>query len=118
MPLMPGLAQITTANTNRDGTGTLVDVVVPVTSGGALITTVQVIATGTTTAGVVRLFLYDGTNNRLLAEQLVSAITPSTSVAVWSATITVNVTIPSTWKLKASTHNTETFNVIPLTANL
>jgi hypothetical protein len=112
MATYQSIAQVSAANTNRDGTGTLVDVVTPVSTYGAYMTDVLIVATGTTTAGVVRLFLFDGTNNRLHTEQLVTAITPSASVAVFSATVTLNFRIPNTWKLKASTHNAETFNVI------
>lgn len=107
-----GVGQISTANTNRDGTGTLVDVF---TAGdtGATIQRIEMIAIGTTTAGVIRLYLFDGTNNRLFDEVLVTAITPSTTVEVWSAVLTPipNIPLKAGWKLKAAPHNAETFNV-------
>ncbi len=109
------LAQVSAANTNRDGSGTVVDVV---TAGadGTRIDAVDIVAVGTVTAGVVRLYLYDGTNTRLIKEVMVSATTPSTSVEVFRKTVTFpkGLHLPSgaTWKLKASTHNAETFNVI------
>jgi hypothetical protein len=106
------VAQISTANTNRDGTGTI-GTVYTAPAAGARIDDVTITATGTTTAGVVRLFLHDGSNARLWKEILVQAVTPSTSVAVWSADLTdLGLVLKDTnWSLRASTHNAETFNV-------
>lgn len=108
------LAQISAANTARDGSGTIVDVVTAGTD-GTRIDEISIEATGTTTAGVVRLFLYDGTNTRLFREVLVTAITPSTSIKVFEALLTflkgLHLPAGATWKLKAATHNAETFNV-------
>jgi len=105
------LAQVSTANTNRDGTGTAPDVITGSTN-GTRIDRITITATGTTTAGVVRLYLYDGTNTRLWREVLVTAITPSASVAVFSAILSgLGLVLPNTYKIKASTHNAETFNI-------
>ena len=109
-------AQLSVANTNRDGTGTLVDIITGAAA-GTRVDALEIAATGSTTTGVVRLFLYDGTNNRLYKEILVTAITPSTSTAVWSTTVVFNpplVLRNASWKLKGSTHNAETFNVLPV----
>jgi hypothetical protein len=105
-------AQVSTANTNRDGTGTIVTVFTAGAS-GSRIDDISIDATGTTTTGVVRLFLHDGTNARLWREVLVSAVTPSTSQAVWSMDMTnLALLLPNGWSLRASTHNAETFNVL------
>lgn len=106
------VAQVSTANTNRDGTGTLVDVLTGAAT-GTRIDDLEITATGATTAGVVRLFLNDGTNSRLWREIMVSAITPSTTTAVFSASLRdLGLILASaSWKLQASTHNAETFNV-------
>lgn len=107
------MAQISTANTNRDGTGTIGTVYTPGSNGGR-IEAIRVQATGTTTTGVVRLFVHDGTNTRLYKELLVTAITPSTSVEAFSTTYLPDkpLVLPSGYSLRASTHNAETFNVI------
>ena len=106
------LGQVSTANTARDGTGTLATIFTAGSS-GSRIDDIKIQATGTTTAGVVRLFLHDGTNARLFAEILVSAVTPSTTVEAWSTTLLNQaIVIPSGWSLRASTNNAETFNVI------
>lgn len=105
-------AQISTANTNRNGTGTLGTVMTGATN-GTRIDDIYIVATGTTTAGVVRLFISDGTNIRLWQEILVTAITPSTTVQVWSYTLLNQaLLLENGWSLQASTNNAETFNVI------
>lgn len=107
-----GVAAISTANTNRDGTGTL-GTVVTAGSSGSRIDGVVVQASGTTTAGMVRLFLHDGTNARLWHEVQVTAITPSASVAAFRSELILDqpVILANGWSLRASTHNAEAFNV-------
>lgn len=104
-------AQVSVANTNRNGTGTIVTVFTAGSS-GSRIDDIYITATGTTTAGVVRLFLNDGTNTYLFEEILVTAITPSTTVAVFQATLLNQaIVLASGWSLRASTNNAETFNI-------
>jgi hypothetical protein len=106
------VAQVSAANTNRDGTGTTVTVF---TAGanGSRIDDIWIVGTGTTTAGVVRLYVNDGTNTRLWQEVMVTAITPSVSVQVFNAALYNQALIlPNGWSLVASTQIAETFNVI------
>ena len=114
-----GLAQVSAANTNRDGTGTIVTVITGVAA-GTRIAEVVAEATVTTTAGMVRLYLYDGTNTRLFDEIAIAAATPSASVRTTRvSTVYTNLILPSaSWELRASTHNAEAINVIALGANL
>lgn len=110
------LGQVSTANTNRDGTGTIATIFTAGAS-GSRIDDIYIAATGTVTAGVVRLFINDGTNTRLWQEILVTATTPSTTVQVWSATLLNQALIlPNGFSLRASTNNAETFNVSVLRA--
>ena len=105
-------AQISTANTNRNGTGTIVSVITGATN-GTRIDDIYIVATGTTTAGVVRLFISDGSNIRLWQEILVTAVTPSTTVAVFSAALlNQGLILESGWSLQAATNNAETFNIL------
>ena len=107
-----GSGQISVANTNRNGTGTLVTIFTGATN-GSRVDDIYIVATGTTTAGVVRLFISDGSNIRLWQEILVTAITPSTTVAVWSYTLLNQaLLLENGWSLQASTNNAETFNVL------
>jgi len=107
------VAQVSAANTNRDGTGTIVTISSGSTN-GRRINKVTVRATGTTTAGVVRLFIHDGSNARLLKEILVTAITPSTTIETFTSTIEYSsgLILPTGYSLRASTNNAETFNII------
>jgi hypothetical protein len=108
------IVQATAANTNRDGTGTIATLFTAGAS-GSRVERVRIQAAGTTTAGVVRLFIHDGTNARLLREVLVTAITPSTTVEAFSADVDFSgpdqvLVLPTGYSLRVSTHNAETFN--------
>lgn len=114
-----GNVQVTAANTARDGTGTVVDVLTGVAA-GTKVFEVVVQATVTTTAGMVRLFYFDGTNTRLFDEIPIPAITGSASVAEFRNVRTYAnlVLAANTHKLQASTHNAEAINVIAFGADL
>lgn len=101
-----------TANTNRDGTGTIVDILTGVAA-GTRIERVRVKAEVTTTAGMIRIYLYDGTNYRLYTEIVVSAVTVAASTPAFEAEIvTPDLILPSSsYKLAFSTHNAEMFVV-------
>ena len=116
------IAQVSTANTNRNGTGTIVTVAsgpsATAASGvGKRINRVTVTATGTTTAGVIRFYVSpdNGTTNYLVCERLVPANTPSTSNAVFRSEINELVGLllvgGGNCLLRASTNNGETFNI-------
>ena len=121
---------ISTANTNRDGTGTMtilwtapafVDATNP---GGSRIERILVQATGTTTAGMVRLFVSNDATansaaNTFLYEEIpVTAATPSTTVQAYS-TVLQAVTYQTLFpimigpgcSLRVSTANAESFVV-------
>ena len=106
--------QVSTANTNRDGTGTIVTSFTAGTS-GSRIEAVEICATGTTTAGMVRLFINDGTNSRLIREQAIPARTPSGTVPAFQMQLVFGdyspLLLPATYSLRAATNNAETFNI-------
>jgi hypothetical protein len=121
--------QISSANTNRDGTGSLGTVCSgPATTSGAgvgkRLRRITITATGTTTAGMVRFFISNdnGTTKRLIYEQVVSAITVGASTAGFTATPQYfegmvlggrsDGTSATNVILYASTHNAETFNIV------
>lgn len=112
-----GTAQVTAANTNRDGTGTVVTVYTAGAS-GSRIDSLLIKAAATTTAGMVRLYISDGAAKRLIKEVPVVAVTPSASTPTWEAEVLwpAGLVLQATWSLHASTHNAETFNLIPLVA--
>lgn len=113
-----GVAALSTANTARDGTGTI-STVLTAGASGSRVSRIIIQATGTTTAGMVRLFIHDGTNARLWKEVAVTAITPSASVAAFKSSLSdavdldlMPLILPNGHSLRAATHNAEGFNVI------
>jgi hypothetical protein len=117
------ITQISTANTNRDGTGTIATIATgPATAAaagvGERINRVTVQATGTTTTGVIRFYisLDSGTTNRLICEKLVTAVTPSTSIPAFRMEVgeLTGIILPGGGAavLRASTNNAEAFNIL------
>lgn len=109
-PLL-GAATISTANTNRDGTGTMSTVL---TAGalGSLVDDIDITAQGTTTAGMVRLFIHDGTTARLWREVPVTPNTVSASNPAFFFRLTgLDLILKNGTSLRASTENAEAFNV-------
>ena len=105
-------ATISAANTNRDGTGTIVNLFTA-GSGGSRVERITICAIDTTTAGMIRFYLFDGTNTDLWREVPVNAITPSGTSSAYSSQIGGLAFILSAGKsLRASTNNAESFRVI------
>lgn len=108
------VGQVSTANTNLDGSGTIATIVTA-GSNGSLIEMVRVKAVVTTTAGMIRIFLHDGSNARLYKEISVTPATPSGTVQSFEAEFMPDLDAPlvlqSGWSLRASTNNAETFNI-------
>lgn len=72
-----------TANTNRDGTGTITQIyAADATVGGSLVEVIRFIAQGTTTAGIINLFRKAaGAGNWMFIGQVdIAAATPSATV--------------------------------------
>jgi hypothetical protein len=119
LPIFPdtpayGVANISSAFTARTTTGvTSLTSVLAAGADGTVIDRVRIVASATTTAGMVRLWVYAGSGNaQLLHEEPVSAITPSATVAVFSTEVVLeNLVLPTGYTLYASTHNAEAFNV-------
>lgn len=96
-----------TANTSRITFATGYDIY-PTTTNGSLIDGITINAVGVTTAGVVRLWIHDGSSYFLMAEILVTANTPSTSNAIWSYRWVPpggQLKLPLSYKLGATQHN-------------
>ena len=109
-----GMAVISTANGETDGSGTLGTVLTSPASGasGTLVKTVTIKAQGNTTHGMVRLFVYDGVTTRLVREIEISAVTKSATDPAFEITVPLDLHLEPSGILKASTQNAETFNVI------
>lgn len=111
-------ARIATANANRDGTGTVADLVTGGTN-GSRVDRVQIKASVTTTAGMIRFYVTDtaGANPRLVKEIPVTAITASGTVASFDYDWVRGdglplVVLASGQKLQVSTNNAEQHDVV------
>jgi len=105
--------QISSANTQRTGSGTIGTLIIGATN-GTRVDDIYITAATSTTAGVIRLFISDGSAlPRLWQEILVPVVNPSTSVAAWTySLLNQAVLLQNGWYIAAATNNAETFNVI------
>jgi len=114
-----GTVNISTANTNRDGTGTVATLITGASTGTRI---AEIVIKGrvTTTAGQVRVFLHDGTNFFFFDEIAVAAATVSNSVQSTRVSATYsNLVLPNaSWSIRVSTHNAESIDVTALGADL
>lgn len=117
-----GMATISTANTNINGSGAM-QLVLTGSLNGTHISILKVVATQATTAGMVRFFIQNpggGTTTLYLEVPIPPA--PATSTAVvgspvmskFEASFDCDLDLPNGYKLYASTQNAETFNVFAL----
>jgi hypothetical protein len=114
-------AVVSAANTNRDGSGTIVSIATG-SAAGFKVMEVVAQATVTTTAGMIRLFIStdSGSTWDLFDELPVGAVTVSASISAFRAVKNYNnlVLTGTTNRLGASTHNAEAFEVYALGADL
>lgn len=116
----PRLASVNvaTANTNRDGTGTVATLITAGTN-GTQIREIAYKARVTTTAGMLRIFLHDGSTFYLFDEIGVLAATVSGTVQASRGSVTYsNLFLPSGWSVRVSTHNAESADVTAMGADL
>lgn len=113
-----GRALASAANANRDGTGSLTGAILTGAANGTKIERLRYKARDTTTLGMVRFFVFDGSATYTLLEELnVPALTPSATVKSAEDDIDYSVpekytVIPSGYQLLASTHNAEAIFVM------
>lgn len=114
------VAQVSVANANRDGTGDVQLLGAGVAAstngpGGTKVFRITAKATGTTTAGVVRIYVStdNGATKRLFHEFAVSAISAAADTPTWSGSATFDdfVLPDANAKLYASTERAEAFNI-------
>lgn len=110
-----GIGVISTANSNRDGTGTI-ETIFTAGADGSRIHRIIVKATVTTTAGTVRLFLYNGTNYFLMRELAIPAVTVSATQGAYDLVLEFlgerAIILPASYSIRASTEKAENFNII------
>lgn len=112
-----GIATISVANTGRDGTGTIVQVAAGGTN-GTRVEYVAIVATSTTTAGFVDLFLDPNTGTYHFWKSVaVTAATPSSTVDAFQGEAVRTdglplLVLPASYKLGAAPTKGENFRVI------
>jgi len=113
-----GSGLISAANSNLDGTGTLVTILTAGSSStykGCLIKSVSIKAIVNTTHGMVRLFIQDtGSTTRLFTEIKVPYVTKSATARSFSRRIVFprGFMLQAGYKILASTENAESFQVV------
>jgi len=119
--------QITYATAGTDRSGTNATAVCTAAAGGknARVVRIRAVATGTTTAGMLRFYRYNTATAYLLFEVPVSAITASGTVRAWSldqvtspaytldndGAMVVDITLAAGESLRFAPHNAESFTI-------
>lgn len=110
-------ALVNTANTDRTGaTGTVAQFKTAnsnYTSGadGAYLSTLRIKGTVTTTDGNVRIYISDGTTKWLVEEIDVTAVTAAAGTNAFSSVTSLNLPIPASYTVHATTHNSEAMHI-------
>jgi len=109
-----GSALLTTADTSLTAP-TTVGTVLSAGSSGTRIDYIEIQGVATTVAGLINLFIYDGSTYFLWQQVPVLAITSSTTVPAWSLLLSSNsnanimpLTIPTGYSLRATTSVAQT----------
>lgn len=104
-----GSAVLTTADTSLTAPST-VGTIVSAGASGTRIDYIEVMGVATTVAGLINLFVYDGTNYILWQQIPVQAITTATTTPSYTAVISSNgnanvmpLTLPTGYSLRATT---------------
>lgn len=99
-----GVQSVSTANTNRDGTGTISSAILTGAAGGTKVTSLAVVAEADPADSIVNVFLHDGTNFQFFDSfDLGNPTAASTTADVYRVTKTyADLVLPSGWSLRAS----------------
>lgn len=108
-PLTPNLAwaTVTTANTAKDGTGT-VATVYTAGANGSRVDYLKVRALGTNVATVIRVFINNGStnataaNNTLIVDQTIAATTNSETAQLVDNIIQLDLSLPAGYKINVT----------------
>lgn len=103
--------QVTTANSALNGTGSMTQILTGALD-GTTVNSITVKATGSTTQGMIRIFIApSGGTKYLIAEIPVPARTQTSVVQAFAITLPSAFCINANDEVWASTQNTETFNI-------
>ena len=102
-----GMGTIATANTAKDGTGTVVTLFTAGANGGR-VDKIKVRSTGAAVQTVLRVFLNNGstnataTNNTLYMERTIPASTLSETTEQLDTAVVMDVALPAGWKINCT----------------
>jgi hypothetical protein len=109
-----GSALLTTADTSLTAPST-VGTVFTAGSSGSRIDYIDIQGVATTAAGIINLFIFDGTNYFLYTQVPVTAITSSTTAVAFSSILSSNsnsnilpINLPTGYSLRATTSTAQT----------
>lgn len=112
-----GAATVSTADTNMVSPASPPNILTAGTA-GSRINAVILQALGTTTPGIVRLWLFDGTAYSLIREVPIAAVVPSAAVPAFQTIVTFDhFSIPTGYSLRASTTIAQAVRVIAMAAD-
>jgi hypothetical protein len=116
-----GMVNIATANSHLDGTGAIGTIItasgVP-SSFGTKIPIVDIKAIQTTTEGMIRLFINNGTTNFLIWEIPIPGCTQTGVEPAYRTQCLAFIDLKAGYSLGASTQNAESFNIITFATDL
>lgn len=111
-PKSPCVA-VALASTARDGTSGTLYTLYTAASNGSRIDDISIEATGNTTAGMLRFYIFNGTTHFLIMEVPVIASTPTSTTKAFSVTLSnLSLVLQGTYLLKVSSQNAESFHVV------
>lgn len=109
-----GSANLTSADTSLTAPST-VSTILTAGSSGTRIDYIEITGVATTVAGLINLFIYDGTNYILWAQVPVLAVTSSTTASAFQTAMSSNINadimpliLPSGYSLRATTSVAQT----------
>lgn len=125
-PVISGVVLAATADTSLINPTTSVGTVMTGATNGTRISKIAIKGVGTTAAGVVRLFIYNGTTYYLIHEVLVPVVTSSNTANAYASILaeTTNIdllpiVLPSnTYSLRATTSVAQAFAITAFGASL
>lgn len=110
------MGQVYIANTGRDGSGSLTDLITGSTN-GTRIEHIDIIASGSNSDGSIKFFINNGLNTLLIKEQPVFSTMATGILTPYSISLDFSnqdsqFILPQNYILKATTYKAEPFNIV------
>ncbi|MBS1780030.1 MAG: hypothetical protein JST70_11935 [Bacteroidetes bacterium] len=112
-----GMALLTTANPNLNGTGSIVDIITGAND-GTMIDSLTIKSLVSNNQGMIRLFIKDLSSVYYLFQEIMIPTTVPTSVVQsYAATVELGINLKAGYSLAASTQLSENFSLIAYGTN-